>query len=481
MAATNFTPISLYYSATAASVPTAGNLVAGELALNTADGRLFYKDSAGVVQTLASKSTGTIGGSTTQVQYNSSGSFAGSANMTFNGTTLTLANDASISGLTVGKGGGAGSTNTAVGLNALATNASATQITAVGWNAANLTTVGGVTAIGSRSLATNSTGANNSALGTEALFSNTTGSQNTALGNSALTSNTTASNNTAVGYQAGYSNTTGTQNVIVGGGAGYNLTSSYNCLVGYGAGAALTSGSGNTFVGGAPNLPSGYYVTTGSKNTILGGYNGNQGGLDIRTASNYIVLSDGDGNPRIACNSSGDFFTAGATESGTSSTGFKATNSASLPNIQIVGNTSTAPNTLLIYNQNATNNGNRFYVNINGGIYNYSGNNSNLSDERTKTNINLASNYLDKICAIPVKTFNYKDEPTGEQKTLGVIAQDVEIIAPELVNNKGFGETKEGEQPLKSIYTTDMMFAMMKAIQELKAEVDALKQQLNGA
>ena len=30
-----------------------------------------------------------------------------SANMTFNGTTLTLANDASISGLTVGKGGGA--------------------------------------------------------------------------------------------------------------------------------------------------------------------------------------------------------------------------------------------------------------------------------------------------------------------------------------------------------------------------------------
>jgi hypothetical protein len=55
MAATNFTPISLYYSATATNVPTAGNLVAGELALNTADGKLFYKDSSGVVQTIASK------------------------------------------------------------------------------------------------------------------------------------------------------------------------------------------------------------------------------------------------------------------------------------------------------------------------------------------------------------------------------------------------------------------------------------------
>jgi len=90
MAQTNYTPISLYYSATATNVPTAGNLVAGELALNTADGKLFYKDSAGVVQTLASKSTGTIGGSTTQVQYNSSGSFAGSANFVWDNTNVRL-------------------------------------------------------------------------------------------------------------------------------------------------------------------------------------------------------------------------------------------------------------------------------------------------------------------------------------------------------------------------------------------------------
>jgi hypothetical protein len=65
MAQTNFTPISLYYSTTAAATPTAGNLVAGELALNNNDGKLFYKDSSGVVQTIATKASAALGGSTT--------------------------------------------------------------------------------------------------------------------------------------------------------------------------------------------------------------------------------------------------------------------------------------------------------------------------------------------------------------------------------------------------------------------------------
>ena len=65
MAQTGFTPISNYYSATATNVPTAGNLVAGELAINTADGKLFYKDSSGVVQTIATKASAALGGSTT--------------------------------------------------------------------------------------------------------------------------------------------------------------------------------------------------------------------------------------------------------------------------------------------------------------------------------------------------------------------------------------------------------------------------------
>ena len=54
MAATNFTPISLYYSSTAAAVPAPGNLVAGELALNTLDEKLYFKNLAGTVKLLAS-------------------------------------------------------------------------------------------------------------------------------------------------------------------------------------------------------------------------------------------------------------------------------------------------------------------------------------------------------------------------------------------------------------------------------------------
>ena len=97
MAQTNYTPISLYYSATATNVPTAGNLVAGELALNTADGKLFYKDSAGVVQTLASKSTSsgvftsvTDSGLTSgRVTYATTGGLlTDSASLQFNGTNL---------------------------------------------------------------------------------------------------------------------------------------------------------------------------------------------------------------------------------------------------------------------------------------------------------------------------------------------------------------------------------------------------------
>lgn len=53
MAQSGYTPIAIYHSATPGAEPLAIDLVAGELALNTADGTLFYKDSSGVVQIIA--------------------------------------------------------------------------------------------------------------------------------------------------------------------------------------------------------------------------------------------------------------------------------------------------------------------------------------------------------------------------------------------------------------------------------------------
>ena len=116
----------------------------------------------------------------------------------------------------------------------------------------------------------------------------------------------------------------------------------------------------------------------------------------------------------------------------------------------------------------------RFAVGSNGGISNYSANNVNLSDQRVKKNIQLAGSYLNKICAIPVKTFLYNDQ-TDEELNLGVIAQDVDAVAPELIDHSGWKD-KDGEATdYLSIYQTDLQYALMKCIQELSAKVAALE------
>lgn len=55
MAQTGYTPIQLYRTATPAAAPVALNLLAGEIAINTADGKLFYKDASNNVQVIATK------------------------------------------------------------------------------------------------------------------------------------------------------------------------------------------------------------------------------------------------------------------------------------------------------------------------------------------------------------------------------------------------------------------------------------------
>ena len=99
MAATGYTPISLYYSTTASTAPVNTNLVNGELAINITDGKLYYKDNAGVVQVLASKATATgPAGSTTQVQFNNAGNFGASANFAWTGTALNVTGTVAVTG-----------------------------------------------------------------------------------------------------------------------------------------------------------------------------------------------------------------------------------------------------------------------------------------------------------------------------------------------------------------------------------------------
>ena len=104
MAQSGFTPIQTYYSTTATNVPVAGNLAAGELAVNTADMKLYVKNSAGVVSLLASAASA----SATVSSVNASG---GSTGMTFTGGPITTSGTLVMAGTLDVTNGGTGSTS----------------------------------------------------------------------------------------------------------------------------------------------------------------------------------------------------------------------------------------------------------------------------------------------------------------------------------------------------------------------------------
>jgi hypothetical protein len=136
----------------------------------------------------------------------------------------------------------------------------------------------------------------------------------------------------------------------------------------------------------------------------------------------------------------------------------------------------------------------RFQVRSNGGIASYQANDVNLSDERTKKDIEPLESYWDKFKAIEIVKFKYKDQ-THDDFNIGVIAQQVESVAPEFVDVDGWGSKPEldgegneilsEEEPLKSIYTADLHHATIKVLQEamakiekLETEIDSLKNQI---
>jgi hypothetical protein len=125
-----------------------------------------------------------------------------SGTQTFTGAT-TFSLDILVNSLTIGKGSGSISGNTAIGVSSLNANTTGNQNTAIGFG----------------TLPVNLTGNGNTAIGYTAL-SNNTASSNTAIGFAALVSNTTGSNNIAIGNNAGNAITTGSNNTIIGNYAG---------------------------------------------------------------------------------------------------------------------------------------------------------------------------------------------------------------------------------------------------------------------
>ena len=172
----------------------------------------------------------------------------GASGVPYSGATGAVnlgAYDLTVNGITLGKGAGNISSNTASGYQALYSNTTGAGNNASGYNALRANTSGYQnTASGYNALRTNTTGNQNTANGFQTLYANTTGSNNIASGYQALFSNTTGNNNIAMGLDALYSNTIGSQNIAIGKEAlRANTTGSDNTANGYNALYANTIGS----------------------------------------------------------------------------------------------------------------------------------------------------------------------------------------------------------------------------------------------
>jgi hypothetical protein len=287
-------------------------VVSNNLTLAGTDGSTLNIGGGGTLGSAAFLTSFTANG---VVYASSTSALATGSGLTFNGSTLT------VNSISVGRGGGGVSSNTAVGNAALSSNTTGSSNTAVGQSALTVnTTASNNTAVGAYSLYTNTTGLANTAVGYYALGENTTGQLNVAVGGIALNSNTTGGNNTAAGYGAmelsttgssnaafGYealrSNTNGSSNTAIGTNALRAATASFNTAVGNNALTANTTGTSNIAVGssallnnttGANNTvvgSSGGGITTGSGNTIVGP---NVNGL-AAALTNNIILASGSG------------------------------------------------------------------------------------------------------------------------------------------------------------------------------------------
>ena len=211
--------------------------------------------------------------------------------------------------------------NTAIGYHALYSNASGTDNTAIGYNALNANTTGyDNSALGRGALNANTTGYQNDAWGRSSLYSNTSGYHNSAVGYRSLYANTTGYENVAIGYRAMNLNTTGFDNAVFGSSALLNnVTGRYNTVAGrsaayynnaatstvvvgyraargtaaYNAGELTVVGRSalaNIQTGAEDNTALGFKAgnanTTGANNIYLG----YQAGDNVTTGSNNIIL-----------------------------------------------------------------------------------------------------------------------------------------------------------------------------------------------
>ncbi len=282
------------------------------------------------------------------------------------------------------------------------------------------------TAIGSGTLASNTTGIENTATGSNALQDNTTGTWNTASGYDALASNTTGGGNTAFGSDAMASNTTGIQNTASGYSALYaNTTGNNNVASGDYALLLNTTGSDNTATGTGALLQN----TTGSDNAASGWHalsNNTTGGNNIAIGYGAALNVAGGNSNNI------DIGSAGVSSDGTGSTGVIRIGTVGTQTSTYVagiyGGTPSSPNLLVCVDANGT--------------LGTSGCSSTPSSRRFKEQIADMGDSSSKLLQLRPVTFLYKPEYDDGSHALqyGLIAEEVATLYPEMV-----GYDKDGQ------------------------------------
>ncbi len=384
--------------------------------------------------------------------------------------------------------------NTAIGVNALLSNITGAENTAVGYRSLRVTTGSYNTAVGSYAMDANTTGINNTAMGAPinnnfaSLMGNTTGSSNTAYGAGSLGKNTTASNNTAVGAQALLNNTTGASNTSLGNEAlASNTTASNNTALGYQAGTANTTGAQQTLIG----YRAGASLTlTGADHNTAVGYNAltaaTGSACEVNTAIGSTSLSNltsGLGNTALGYGSG-----VGLT------TGLRCT----FIGRSAVGNNANAQEEIVISAGPCTGQGDN-YVTIgkNGAkIYNKYDTNATwtyTSDGRLKQNITADSLGLSFINRLRTVTYQWKpsnevpnDMPQyGEVNTRnittvmhGLIAQEVKA-ALDAEGVTTFAGWDQGPDGVQAVSREMFITPLIKAVQELTAQVETLKAEVS--
>jgi len=99
------------------------------------------------------------------------------------------------------------------------------------------------------------------------------------------------------------------------------------------------------------------------------------------------------------------------------------------------------------------------------------------SDYRMKENVSELTGALDKVNNIQPKTFNYKEDT--ETTYQGFIAHELQEIVPQAVSGKKDEVNEDGTPKYQGVDNSHIVPLLVGAIQELKAEIELLKTQIN--